>query len=61
MGHPVEVKLYRTIDGAKQHSGVLCAYENGRVTIECGGKKFFEPADISSVRLLYTGTISDLQ
>ncbi len=57
MGHQVEVKLYHTVDGAKQHTGVLCAYENGRVTIENEQEKTFEPADISSVRLIYTGEI----
>ncbi|MDD6274104.1 MAG: ribosome maturation factor RimP [Clostridiaceae bacterium] len=57
MGHQVEVKLFRAVDGAKQHTGVLCAYENGRVTIENGEEKTFEPADISSVRLVYTGEL----
>lgn len=57
MGHQVEVKLFRAVNGAKQHTGVLCAYENGRVTIENGEEKTFEPADISSVRLVYTGEL----
>ena len=57
MGHQVEVKLFRAVDGAKQHTGVLCAYENGRVTIENSEEKTFEPADISSVRLVYTGEL----
>lgn len=57
MGHQVEVKLFRAVSGAKQHTGVLCAYENGRVTIENGEEKTFEPADISSVRLVYTGEL----
>ena len=57
MGHQVEVKLFRAVDGAKQHTGVLCAYENGRVTIENGEEKTFEPVDISSVRLVYTGEL----
>ena len=57
VGRHVELRLFRAVGGAKQHTGVLCAYENGRVTIENGEEKTFEPADISSVRLVYTGEL----
>ena len=57
MGHQVEVRLYRTVDGAKQHTGILSAYENGRVTVENGKTITFDPADIASVRVVYTGEL----
>ena len=61
MGHQVEVRLYRAVDGARQHTGVLNGFENGRVTIENGKERTFEPADIATVRLVYTGEPADLQ
>ena len=57
MGHQVEVRLYRAVDGAKQHTGILSAYENGRVTVENGKTITFDPADIASVRVVYTGEL----
>jgi len=55
MGHTVEVKLFRAVEGAKQHIGALRAYDGGRVTIANEKELTLEPADISSVRLVYTG------
>lgn len=57
MGHQVEVRLFHTVEGAKQHTGILSAFENGRVTIENGKELTFEPEDISTVRVVYTGDI----
>lgn len=58
LGQTVEVKLYSAIDGAKQHTGVLRAYEDGSVTIEEeDGQRAFKPADIAAVRVVYTGEL----
>ena len=52
LGHKVEVKLYRTLQGAKEHVGNLVSYENGDVTIETNGEtQAFEKTDIAMVRL----------
>ena len=52
LGHKVEVKLYRAIDGAKEYVGNLTAYEDGNVTIEVAGEtRKFEKNDIAMVRL----------
>jgi len=52
MGRPVEVKLYRALDGKKEHIGTLAAYEDGNVTIEIKGEaRRFEKHDIAVVKL----------
>jgi len=52
MGHLVEVKLYRAIDGGKEYVGTLAAYEEGAVTVEVKGESLrFEKNDIAIVRL----------
>ena len=52
LGSEVEVKLYRARDGKKDCVGVLKAYDNGAVTLECGGETVtFEKKDIAQVRL----------
>ncbi|MCL2842464.1 MAG: ribosome maturation factor RimP [Oscillospiraceae bacterium] len=52
IGHLAEVKLYRAIDGRKEHVGTLAAYEDGNVTIEMAGTaRRFEKNDIAMVRL----------
>ena len=52
IGHLVEVKLYRAIDGGKEHVGTLVAYDGGDVTIEVAGvTRRFEKNDIAMVRL----------
>ena len=52
IGHKVEVRLYRAIDGAKEHVGTLAAYEDGVVVIEGDGTdRRFEKNDIAMVRL----------
>ena len=52
IGHLVEVKLYRAIDGGKEYVGELVSYEEGDVTIEiAGASRRFEKNDIALVRL----------
>lgn len=56
IGHLVEVKLYRAIDGGKEHVGKLAAYADGDVTIEIAGEsRRFEKNDIALVRLRIGG------
>ena len=44
MGAEVEVRLYRAVDGRKDHVGTLSGYENGDVTIETAdGPRTFRP------------------
>lgn len=52
-GQEVEVKLYRPLDGRKDHVGVLTAYANGNVTIQVGAAApiEFTKKDIALVRL----------
>ena len=52
IGHKIEVKLYRGIDGSKEYVGTLVSYEGGDVTIEVNGEtRKFEKNDIAMVRL----------
>lgn len=51
MGSNVEVKLYSTVDGAKQWVGKLSAYEDGDVIIDAGGEHRFTKKQVASVRL----------
>ena len=52
LGENVEVKLYKAIDGAKLYTGTLTAYENGNITLECGGTTVtFSKEQVASVRL----------
>lgn len=51
MGSNVEVKLYSTVDGAKQWVGTLLSYDDGDVTIDAGGERRFEKKQVASVRL----------
>ena len=51
-GSRVEVKLYGSKEGSKQHIGTLSGYDNGAVTIESAGKNItFEASEVASVRL----------
>lgn len=52
LGDPVDVRLYRAMDGRKEYTGVLAGYENGDVTLEDGTK--FEKKDVAQVRLHVT-------
>ena len=52
MGHLIEVRLYRAVEGAKEYTGNLSAYENGDITIETAGQtRRFEKNEIAIVRL----------
>jgi len=51
IGSPVEVSLYSAADGAKKWVGTLTAYENGDVTVDCGGEHRFAKKQIAGVRL----------
>lgn len=52
MGEEVEVRLYKPIDGAKQHVGTLLSYENGDVTIAAANEnKRFSKDQVAAVRL----------
>ncbi|MCL2562784.1 MAG: ribosome maturation factor RimP [Oscillospiraceae bacterium] len=52
IGHLVEVKLYRAVDGAKEYVGTLTAYADGDVTIDAAGEaRQFVKNDIAMVRL----------
>lgn len=52
LGSEVEVRLYRALDGRKEYTGVLAAYENGDVALEGGPR--FEKKDVAQVRLHVT-------
>ena len=46
------MRLYRSVDGRKDHVGALSAYENGDVTIETAqGSKTFPKKDVAQTRL----------
>lgn len=52
IGSDVEVKLYRPVEGRKDHVGALAAYEAGGVTIEtASGPLSLEKKDVAQVRL----------
>ena len=52
MGAEVEVRLYRAMEGRKDHVGVLTGYDNGDVTIEtAAGPHTFGKKDVAQVRL----------
>lgn len=52
LGENVEVKLYKGIDGQKNFTGILRAYEDGNVTIESAGSMaIFEKNRVAQVRL----------
>ena len=52
IGSDVEVRLYKPMEGAKQYMGILKAYENGAVTLDCGEKTMtFAKEEVAGVRL----------
>ncbi|HIV68700.1 MAG TPA: ribosome maturation factor RimP [Candidatus Butyricicoccus stercorigallinarum] len=55
LGSEVEVRFYRPVNGSKLAVGRLCAYDDGRVTLEADGvETVYEPKDIAAVRLSVT-------
>ena len=52
MGHEVEVRLYRPLDGKKSYVGELCGYEDGKLSLYVGGETLsFEKPQIAKVNL----------
>ena len=52
LGTEVEVRLYRAMDGRKDHVGVLAGYDNGDVTIDTAdGPRTFVKKDVAQTRL----------
>jgi len=52
LGRLIEVKLYRTLQGSKEHVGTLVSYEDGDVTLDVKGEALqFLKQDIAMVRL----------
>ncbi len=52
VGSQVEVRLYRAVDGAKEHVGELQDYRDGDVSILSGGKtRTFAKKDVAQTRL----------
>ena len=52
LGEAVELKAYKPIDGEKEFSGILQAFDDRTVTIlQDGAARTFERADIATVRL----------
>ena len=48
----MELKAYKPIDGQKEFSGILKAFDAGTVTIEAdGATRTFERSDIAVIRL----------
>jgi len=52
LGEEVEVKTYKQVEGQKEFSGILKAYDADTITIEIEGEtKVFAKADVAIVRL----------
>lgn len=52
MGKPVDVRLYKTVNGSKAHTGILADYQDGNVSLTCGQETLlFSKQDVSHVRL----------
>ena len=52
LGAEVDVRLYRPLDGRKDHVGVLAGYDNGDVTIDTAdGPRTFVKKDVAQTRL----------
>ena len=52
LGRPVDVRLYRPVDGGREHTGALRGYDGGDVTIDTpAGPCTFEKKDVAQVRL----------
>lgn len=54
VGEEVEIRTYRPIDREKEFYGVLTAYDENSVTIDCEGEeKTFQKTDIALIRLAF--------
>ena len=55
LGSEVEIKTYKPIDGQKEFSGILKAYDAETITLQIeGGDRIFTRNDIALVRLAFT-------
>ncbi len=51
-GSPVEVRLYKAVEGSKSFVGVLTGYADGDVSVRVGDRDYtFEKAQVAKVRL----------
>lgn len=55
MGKELEIRTYRAINKEKEFYGILTAYDNSSVTIECedGTEKTFQKDEIALIRLAF--------
>ena len=54
MGEEVEIRTYRPINREKEFYGILTAYDENSVTIDCEGEeKILQKADIALIRLAF--------
>ena len=54
IGRPVDIKLYKQVDGSKEYTGNLSAFTEDTLSIDCEGTTLtFERQNISSVRLAF--------
>lgn len=52
IGREVDVKLFKQSEHGKEFTGILTAYENSAVTIDCGGEKItVSPKEAAYIRL----------
>lgn len=52
IGHDIELRFYKPINGQKQIEAELVAYDEGRVTVKTGDTQtIYEPNDIANVSL----------
>ena len=61
MGEEVEIRTYRPINREKEFYGILTAYDENSVTIDCEGEeKIFQKADIALIRLAFSKMNTEL-
>ena len=54
IGRSVEIKTYKAIDGMKEFTGVLKAFDKDTVTVDEGSsQRVFDRKDISMIRLAF--------
>lgn len=54
MGKELEIRTYRPINREKEFYGILTAYDENSVTIDCeGGEMTFQKSDIALIRLAF--------
>lgn len=54
MGKELEIRTYRAVNREKEFYGILIAYDENSVTIDCEGEeKTFQKSDIALIRLAF--------